>query len=43
MKNEYLKPDVERILFRINENLMDEEDDDDIVDGELGASGEFDF
>lgn len=42
MKNEYLKPDVERILFRINENLMDEEDDG-IVDGELGASGEFDF
>lgn len=41
MKNEYLKPDVEKVLFRVNESVMDE--DDDIIDGELGASGEFDF
>ena len=41
MKNKYVKPDVESILFRVYESVMDE--DDDIPEGELGASGEFDF
>lgn len=39
MKNKYVKPDVEFVLFSTDDLVMN----DDIIDGELGTSGEFDF
>lgn len=41
MKKEYVKPEVEILDFSIKEHLMSGEDD--IIDGELTNSGEFDF
>ena len=43
MKKDYLKPEVEEVLFTINDRLMDEEDDVIIPDASLGNEGEFPF